>query len=78
MQAKKKDFSEWYNEILESAELSDKRYPVKGMNIWLPYGLKAMNLIDAATRRYNEEYGIEEVSFPVLITRNQLEVEFEH
>ena len=78
MQAKKKDFSEWYNEILESAELSDKRYPVKGMNIWLPYGLKAMNLIDAATRHYNEEYGIEEVSFPVLITRNQLEVEFEH
>ncbi len=78
MQAKKKDFSEWYNEILESAELSDKRYPVKGMNVWLPYGLKAMNLIDAATRQYNEEAEIEEVGFPVLITRNQLEVEFEH
>ena len=29
---KAEDFSEWYNEIIERANLADKRYPVKGMN----------------------------------------------
>lgn len=78
MQNKKENFSEWYNEILEIAEMSDKRYPVKGMNVWLPYGLKTMNFIDTIARELSEEHGIEEVRFPVLITRNQLAVEFEH
>lgn len=78
MQNKKENFSEWYNEILETAEMSDKRYPVKGMNVWLPYGLKAMNMIDLLARELSEDHGIEEVRFPVLITRNQLAVEFEH
>ena len=40
------DFGEWYNEVIERADLSDKRYPIKGMNVWKPYGWKAMRLID--------------------------------
>lgn len=30
------NFSEWYNELIETAGIQDKRYPVKGMNVWLP------------------------------------------
>ena len=30
---KAEDFSEWYNEIVEKANLTDKRYPIKGMNV---------------------------------------------
>ncbi|WP_337860033.1 proline--tRNA ligase [Ferroplasma sp.] len=78
MENKKNDFSEWYNEIIDTAKLSDKRYNIKGMNVWLPYGLKIMHSIDSLLREYSEEHGIEEVSFPVLISREQLEVEFEH
>ncbi|MCL4453862.1 proline--tRNA ligase [Ferroplasma sp.] len=78
MENKKTDFSEWYNEIIDIAKLSDKRYLIKGMNVWLPYGLKIMHSIDSLLRDYSEESGIEEVSFPVLISREQLEVEFEH
>ena len=78
MENKKTDFSEWYNEIIDIARLSDKRYLIKGMNVWLPYGLKIMHSIDNLLRDYSEESGIEEVSFPVLISREQLEVEFEH
>ena len=37
-----------------------------------------MHSIDSLLRDYSEESGIEEVSFPVLISREQLEVEFEH
>ncbi|RLF75694.1 proline--tRNA ligase, partial [Thermococci archaeon] len=40
------EFSEWYNEMIELAEIQDKRYPVKGMNVWLPYGLKIMRNIE--------------------------------
>ncbi len=78
MENKKENFSEWYNEIVEISGLSDKRYPVKGMNVWLPYGMKIMREIDRIIRETVEVRGIEEVNFPVLITRDQLSVEFEH
>ena len=48
---KAEDFSEWYNEIVEKANLTDKRYPVKGMNVWTPYGWKIMQAIDSDIRR---------------------------
>lgn len=78
MENKKENFSEWYNEIVEIAGLSDKRYPIKGMNVWLPYGLKAMQNIDRIIRQNVDPLDFQEVSFPVLITRDQLSVEFEH
>lgn len=78
MQNKKQNFSEWYNEIIEISELSDKRYPVKGMNVWLPYGWKLIKSIDSLIRDSVDSYDFQEVSFPVLITREQLETEFEH
>lgn len=78
MENKKSDFSEWYNEIIEISGLSDKRYPIKGMNVWLPYGLKAMQNIDRAIRHSTDSRGFQEVRFPVLITRDQLAVEFDH
>ncbi|WP_287960275.1 proline--tRNA ligase [Acidiplasma sp.] len=78
MENKKENFSEWYNEIIELAGLTDKRYEIKGMNIWMPYGLKIMHLIDDIIRKYSDEKKFQEVSFPVLISRKQLEVEFEH
>ncbi|MEM0139168.1 MAG: proline--tRNA ligase [Ferroplasma sp.] len=78
MENKKINFSEWYNEIIDLAALSDKRYSIKGMNVWLPNGLKIMHSIDSLLRKYSEDDNIQEVQFPVLISREQLEVEFEH
>ena len=31
---KAEDFSEWYNEIVERANGTDRRYPIKAMNGW--------------------------------------------
>ncbi|MEM0156574.1 MAG: proline--tRNA ligase [Thermoplasmataceae archaeon] len=78
MENRKENFSEWYNEIVDIAGLSDKRYPIKGMNVWMPYGLKAMQNIDGIIRKNVDSMDFQEVSFPVLITRDQLSVEFEH
>jgi prolyl-tRNA synthetase len=61
------DFSEWYNEIVEVAELTDKRYPIKGMNVWRPYGWKIMRLIDDFTHLEMARTGHDEVNFPLLI-----------
>ena len=40
MSMKEDDFADWYLDIVEKANLSDKRYPIKGMNVWTPYGWK--------------------------------------
>src|SRR2546426_3403403 len=75
---KDEEFSEWYNEVIERAELSDKRYPVKGMNVWRPYGWAIMRLIDQAMREEFDSTGHGEVNFPVLIPESEFQKEAEH
>lgn len=71
-------FDEWYNEIVEKAELCDKRYPIKGMNVWLPYGWKIMRNIDEIIRQEMERTGHKEVCFPLLIPESLFKKEEEH
>lgn len=78
MAKKKENFSEWYNEAIEKAELTDKRYPVKGMNIWPPYGWKLMSLIDAETRKMMDKTNHVEVRFPLLIPEDEFQKEADH
>ena len=71
----KEDFNEWYPFIVEAAELVDKRYPIKGMDVWRPYGWKSMRLIDGLTHAEMEKSEHEEYRFPLLIPENLLEKE---
>ncbi|MFO1533132.1 MAG: proline--tRNA ligase [Thermoplasmatota archaeon] len=64
---KSTDFMEWYNEVVEVAELTDKRYPIKGMNIWRPSGWAIMARIDQFTRDEMARTGHAEVAFPLMI-----------
>jgi len=75
---KTEDFHEWYNEIVELADLCDKRYPIKGMNVWRPYGWKMMSFIDKAIRREMENTDHQEVYFPMCIPRSSFKKEEEH
>lgn len=75
---KKENFSEWYNEVIERAELSDKRYAIKGMNVWMPYGWKIMLNIDELIREECNRTGHEEVYFPLLIPETEFAKEAEH
>ncbi|MGC8546698.1 MAG: proline--tRNA ligase [Thermoplasmata archaeon] len=72
------NFSEWYNDIIERTGLSDKRYPVKGLNIWPPYGWKLMRNIDQMIRKYFDSKDYQEVNFPTLIPESQFNKEAEH
>ncbi|KAA0015172.1 MAG: proline--tRNA ligase [Thermoplasmata archaeon] len=74
----KEGFDDWYNEIVEKAELCDKRYPIKGMNVWKPYGWKIMQNIDELIRREMKKTGHDEVYFPLLIPEGFFKKEEEH
>lgn len=75
---KTEDFNEWYNEIVELADLCDKRYPIKGMNVWRPYGWKLINHVDKLIREEMEKTGHQEVYFPLLIPESLFKKEEEH
>ena len=75
---KTENLSDWYNEIVQLAGLTDKRYPIKGMNVWTPYGWKVQQLIDGHIRRYFDETGHGEVCFPLLIPENEFAKEKDH
>ena len=71
----KSNFNEWYPFIVEAAELIDKRYPIKGMDVWKPYGLRAMSLIDSLTRNQMSMTDHHEHRFPLLVPENLLDKE---
>ncbi len=71
-------FMEWYLEVLERAALTDKRYGVKGMNVWTPYGFRARRNLDAVLVREIEATGSVPVEFPALIPQTEFQKEKEH
>ena len=71
----KADFNSWYPSIVEIADLVDKRYPIKGMDVWKPYGLSAMSLIDGLARRQMSLTNHHEHRFPLLVPENLLDKE---
>ena len=75
---KEDNFGDWYLEIVEKANLSDKRYPIKGMNVWTPYGWKAMMNIDRFIRQELDATGHDEVCFPLMIPETEFKKEKEH
>ncbi len=75
---KDEDFNEWYNEIVELSDLCDKRYPIKGMNVWRPYGWKLMSHVDFLTRQQMDDTDHQEVCFPLLIPESSFKKEEDH
>ena len=71
----KSEFNSWYPSIVEIADLVDKRYPIKGMDVWKPYGLRAMSLIDSLTRNQMSMTDHHEHRFPLLVPENLLDKE---
>jgi prolyl-tRNA synthetase len=71
-------FVDWYLAAVDAAELTDKRYPVKGMNVWTPYGLAARRLLDAVLVREIEATGSVAVEFPTLVPETEFAKEAEH
>lgn len=75
---KARSYIDWYLEAVEAAGLTDKRYPVKGMNVWTPYGFQARRQLDAVMIREIERTGSVPVEFPALIPQTEFQKEKEH
>jgi prolyl-tRNA synthetase len=69
---------DWYLAAVEAAELTDKRYGVKGMNVWTPYGFLVRRHLDAVMIRAIERTGSRPVEFPALIPQPEFQKEKDH
>ncbi len=75
--AKSEDFSRWYVEIIQKAELADYA-PIKGMMVIRPYGYALWENIQALIDKRIKESGHENAYFPLLIPESFLRKEAEH
>ena len=58
------NFSEWFHNILEEANITDARYPIKGMSVWLPYGYQIRkHMLKVYSELLDKDH--EEVLFPI-------------
>jgi prolyl-tRNA synthetase len=71
------DFSKWYNELVEKAQLADYA-PVRGCMIIRPYGYALWENIQKSMDARFKETDVVNAYFPLLIPRSFLEREAEH
>jgi len=71
------DFSKWYVEIIQKAELADYA-PIKGMMIIRPYGFAIWENIQYLLDRRIKESGHSNAYFPLFIPEGFLQKETEH
>ena len=73
----KDDFSEWYHELLMTAEIIDNRYPVKGMCVWFPFGYAIRKSVYGIIRELLD-VDHQETQFPLMIPENEFMKEAQH
>jgi len=71
------DYSRWYNEIVQRAELADYA-PVKGCMVIRPYGYAVWEKMQAVLDRMFKETGHTNAYFPLFIPESFLRREAEH
>ena len=71
------NFSEWFHDILENADITDSRYPIKGMAVWRPYGFQIRRAtLNIFRDLMDKEH--DETLFPLLIPEAELAKEGIH
>jgi prolyl-tRNA synthetase len=75
---KSENFSEWYSQVVQKAELADIRYNVKGFLVHQPWSVRIMKKIRDLFEEELEKKGHEPVWFPAVIPESFLKKEKEH
>lgn len=75
---KKDNFSEWFTEIVQKAELADLRYNVKGFLVFQPWSVMAMEKIYSYLESNLRRKGHKPYWFPTLIPEGNLKKESQH
>jgi prolyl-tRNA synthetase len=74
----RKNFGEWFRDVLINAGIMDYRYPIKGSGVWMPYGFKIRRNILQILRDLLDSTGHNETLFPLLIPETSLAQESAH
>ena len=64
---KQENFSEWYSQVVEKAEITDLRYNVKGFVIIRPWGAMIMENMYKLYEKALQKRGHKPCFFPVVI-----------
>jgi prolyl-tRNA synthetase len=75
---KEKEFLQWYTAVIEYANIVDKRSPVKGSNVIMPYGYSIWESIVAKLDGELKATGHKNAYFPLFIPEDYLMKEAEH
>src|SRR3989344_3475451 len=75
---KNENFSEWFSEIVQKAELADLRYNVKGFLVFQPWSVLAMEKMYKYIEEKLQEKGHKPYWYPAVIPESNLKKESEH
>ena len=76
--SKGKNFSEWYTEIIQKAELADIRYNVKGFIIFQPWSVLSMEKMYKYMEEALQKKGHKPYWFPAVIPESNFNLESSH
>jgi len=76
--SKKDNFSEWYTDIVQKAELGDLRYNVKGFLVFQPWSVMSMEKMYKHMEKTLQKKGHKPYWFPTLIPEKNLKLESDH
>ena len=76
--SKKENFSQWFSEVVQKAELGDLRYNVKGFLVFQPWSVLAMEKMYAQFERVLQRKGHLPYFFPTLIPEENFAKEAGH
>jgi len=75
---KNKNFNDWFNDIVEKAELADLRYNVKGFVVFRPWAVRTINIMYELYEKELQKRKHEPVIFPAVIPESNFKLEAEH
>lgn len=75
---KAENFSEWFTQVVEKAELSDIRYNVKGFVVFRPWSVMSMELMYDLLEAEMQAKGHKPAWFPAVIPESNFKKESEH
>ncbi len=75
---KEKDFSEWYTQVIQKAELADIRYNVKGFLVFQPWSVLSMEKMYKYLEKVLQKKGHKPYWYPTLIPEKNFKLESSH
>ena len=78
LNVKKKNFSKWYSQVLDKAEITDLRYSVKGFVVIRPWGTMIIENMYGLYEKALQEKGHKPTIFPTVIPEKNFKKEASH